>query len=430
MERLEKYGSGALIRERLAAVQGVFPTLNVDMIFNLPGQTLAMLDHDLDVLQSLQRRPGVVLSADDRADRAPQDGEDDGSQRPVAAAPDVRAHPRPAARRPTIRPRPGASRATRACSTSTSSTRTTTSASAAARSATSAARYYSTTFSLNHYCRRVEGGQSGITQRRPVGLHERMRYDYLVRLFGGELRRDYIERRYGRAFWLLLAPELLAMRALGATRHDRDAIRLTHRGMYCWVLMMAEFFNSVNYGARADARAHPRRARGLERGSPGTRDGDRPARPRERVDIDDAGHTRVAGPRQRRALHARTDRRDLRAPPRQPAARHRLRRGAAALGRGRRASWCSPPTASPCSRSSFPAATSVRWRCTARPTTWPSPARSRRYLSLGVLLEEGLEFAVLERVVAGIARAAARSAWWWPPATPRSCGAAKAAAST
>ena len=54
MDRLDKYGSGALIRERLAAVQGVFPTLNVDMIFNLPGQTLAMLETDLDILQSLQ----------------------------------------------------------------------------------------------------------------------------------------------------------------------------------------------------------------------------------------------------------------------------------------------------------------------------------------------------------------------------------------
>ena len=84
-----------------------------------------------------------------------------------------------------------------------------------------------------------------------------MRYDYLVRLFGGELRRDYIERRYGKAFWVYMAPELLAMRALGATRHDADAIRLTRRGMYCWVLMMAEFFNSVN-AVREQMREHIR----------------------------------------------------------------------------------------------------------------------------------------------------------------------------
>jgi coproporphyrinogen III oxidase-like Fe-S oxidoreductase len=112
---------------------------------------------------------------------------------------------------------------------------------------------YSTTFSLNHYCRRVEGGQSGITQRRTLGLKERMRYDFLVRLFGGALKREYIAERYGAAFWLRMAPELVAMRAVGATRHDADALRLTRRGMYCWVLMMAEFFNSVN-----DVREHMR----------------------------------------------------------------------------------------------------------------------------------------------------------------------------
>jgi hypothetical protein len=43
-----------------------------------------------------------------------------------------------------------------------------------------------------------------------------------------------------------MAPELAAMRLIGATRHDRDAIRLTRRGMYCWTLMMSEFFNAVN----------------------------------------------------------------------------------------------------------------------------------------------------------------------------------------
>ena len=54
-----------------------------------------------------------------------------------------------------------------------------------------------------------------------------------------------------------MAPELLAMRMVGATRHDADAIRLTRRGMYCWVLMMAEFFNSVN-SVREQMREHIR----------------------------------------------------------------------------------------------------------------------------------------------------------------------------
>ena len=84
-----------------------------------------------------------------------------------------------------------------------------------------------------------------------------MRYDFLMRLFGGQLKRDTIERRYGRAFALRMAPELAVMRLLGATRHDADAIVLTRLGMYCWMLMMAEFFNAVN-DVRGQMREHVR----------------------------------------------------------------------------------------------------------------------------------------------------------------------------
>jgi len=256
MDRLEKYGSGAQIRERLAAAEGVFPTLNVDMIFNLPGQTLAMLDHDLAALQAL--------------------GVDQVSFYPLMTAPTARhameksmglSDPRlrhAMYERILDRLLPSYRPASAWCFS---------------RSEGMFDEYiidqddyvgigsgafsyvggsmYSTTFSLNHYCHRVEGGQSGITQRRTLGLKERMRYDYLVRLFGGELRHDHVQKRYGRAFALRMAPELAAMRLIGATSHDADAIRLTRLGMYCWVLMMAEFFNSVN-GVREQMREHVR----------------------------------------------------------------------------------------------------------------------------------------------------------------------------
>ena len=257
MERLEKYGDGELIRRRIAAVQGLFPTLNVDMIFNLPGQTLAMLEHDLDVLGGL--------------------GVDQISFYPLMTAPTARhkmeksmgrndaALRHPMYERILERLLGADYHAASAWCFSRNQgmfdeyiidQADYVGVGSGAFSYVGGA-YYSTTFSLNHYCRRVEGGQSGITQRRPVSRKDQMRYDYLVRLFGGELRRDYIERRYGRAFWLQMAPELLAMRAIGATRHDGDAIRLTHRGMYCWVLMMAEFFNSVN-NVREQMREHIR----------------------------------------------------------------------------------------------------------------------------------------------------------------------------
>ncbi len=256
MDRLEKYGNAEQIRQRLAAAQGIFQTLNVDMIFNLPRQTLAMLDHDLDVVHAL--------------------GVDQVSFYPLMTAPSARhamqksmgqSDPRlrhPMYERILDRMLPAYRAASAWCFS---------------RNAGMFDEYIidqddyvgvgsgafsyvggamtSTTFSLQHYCRRVESGLNGVTQRRSLSVHERMRYDFLVRLFGGELSRAHIERRWGRAFALRMAPELLAMRALGATRHDAEGIRLTRRGMYCWMLMMAEFFNSVN-DVRERMREHVR----------------------------------------------------------------------------------------------------------------------------------------------------------------------------
>jgi coproporphyrinogen III oxidase-like Fe-S oxidoreductase len=256
MDRLEKYGSGAQIRERLAGARGIFPTLNVDMIFNLPGQTLEMLDRDVAILLEL--------------------GVDQVSFYPLMTAPTARHKMEKSMGRADERlrhrmyerilerllPRYRASSAWCFSRGEGMFDEYIIDQDDYVGVGSGAFSYvggamYSTTFSLNHYCRRVEGGQSGITQRHPLGTKERMRYDFLVRLFGGELRRDYIAARYGSAFWLRMAPELLSMQLVGATRHDPDAIRLTRLGMYCWVLMMAEFFNAVN-DVREQMRGHIR----------------------------------------------------------------------------------------------------------------------------------------------------------------------------
>jgi len=245
MERYEKYGSGAAIREHLALAQGRIATLNVDMIFNLPGQTLAMLDRDLDELLELgvdqvsfyplmiaptaRRKVERTMGAQDTADRH-------------------RFYER-IVERLQSRYQPASawcfSRGDGMIDEYIIDQEDYVGVGSGAFSFVGGAMY-ATSFSLNHYCRLVENGHTGISERRALGLRERMRYDFLVRLFGGELSRENIEQRYGRSFWLYMAPELAAMRLIGATRHDRDAIRLTRRGMYCWTLMMSEFFNAVN----------------------------------------------------------------------------------------------------------------------------------------------------------------------------------------
>jgi oxygen-independent coproporphyrinogen-3 oxidase len=57
---------------------------------------------------------------------------------------------------------------------------------------------YSMTFSLDHYCRRLEGGHSGIAQRRTLGRKKRMRCDCLLRPCSGALRREDIATPHGR----------------------------------------------------------------------------------------------------------------------------------------------------------------------------------------------------------------------------------------
>jgi coproporphyrinogen III oxidase-like Fe-S oxidoreductase len=256
MERLEKYGSAAAIRERLAAAKGVFPTLNVDMIFNLPQQTIAMLDRDLDDLLELevdQVSFYPLMTARTARRRIEKSmGRNDASQRHEF-------YERILDRLlPTYRAASAwcFSRGEGMFDEYIIEQQDYVGVGSGAFSLVNGAMY-STSFSLHNYCRLVESGHTGVSERRSLGTKERMRYDYLVRLFGGELRRDYIEQKYGRAFWLRMAPELAAMRLIGATRHDGDAIRLTRRGMYCWMLMMAEFFNAVN-GFREQMRGHIR----------------------------------------------------------------------------------------------------------------------------------------------------------------------------
>jgi coproporphyrinogen III oxidase-like Fe-S oxidoreductase len=264
MGRYDSYGSGSVIRDRLAAARGVFQTLNVDMIFNLPNQTLGMLDSDLGILRELQVDQvsfyPLMTAASARRKMEKTLGHADQSRRHDFYAHILRAM-----------------QDDYCASSAWCFSRKDNHAKGEGRvmideyiidqdnyvgMGSGAFSYvngwmYSTTFSINQYRERIAGGQSAITQSKRLTLKERMRYDYLVRLFGLELPHEYVRRKYGRKFWLRMAPELAAMRLVGATRHDTDAIRLTPVGMYCWVLMMAEFFNTVN-AFRDEMRLHIR----------------------------------------------------------------------------------------------------------------------------------------------------------------------------
>jgi coproporphyrinogen III oxidase-like Fe-S oxidoreductase len=53
MDRREKYGSGEEIAASIRRAAGMFATLNVDLIFNQPHQSLASFERDLEIFETL-----------------------------------------------------------------------------------------------------------------------------------------------------------------------------------------------------------------------------------------------------------------------------------------------------------------------------------------------------------------------------------------
>ena len=245
MVRLEKYGCRAEILDHLAAAAGRFKTLNVDMIWNLPQQTAAMLEADLDtLLQSPANQASMypLMTSPAQARR-------------MAKTLGKRHKARMGDYYDRILTRLGASFVPTSAWCFTRGSR------GIDEYIVEAANYvglgsgafsyvdgvlYASTFSLQAYVERIDRGLTGVTGQRRMGVRERMRYDLLVRLFGLRMERDWVRARYGDRFERTLRPELFGLKAVGAIAEDDRGWSLTPRGMFLWVRMMSAFFESVD----------------------------------------------------------------------------------------------------------------------------------------------------------------------------------------
>jgi coproporphyrinogen III oxidase-like Fe-S oxidoreductase len=244
MQRYEKYGSGVEARDHLRRAAGLFPTLNVDLIFNLPHQTLASLERDLQIVRGgganqvsfypLMTSPGVA--------------------RRMAASTGL---PDPRRLRlfyQTILARltPEFKPSSAWCFTrrGEGSDEYIVEADFYVGVGSGAFSYldgtlYATTFCLDTYERRIARGLTGITVQNRLAAGDQMRYSLLVKMFGLRLDRDWALRRYGPRFFRRLWGELRTLEWLGAARRDQNGWQLTERGMYWLMLMMCAFFESV-----------------------------------------------------------------------------------------------------------------------------------------------------------------------------------------
>jgi coproporphyrinogen III oxidase-like Fe-S oxidoreductase len=235
----------------LASARGRFPTLNVDMIFNLPNQTAEILERDLATLRALEVEQisyYPLMTAKSAMRRMAQSlGRVDPTRRHEFYQRILQAL-RPEYDASSVwcfaRRRPAAGAAPLIDEYIVDHANYVGAGSGAFSYLDGV--LYATTFSINQYRRLIADGRSAITQSKRLTRKERMRYDFLVRGFGLSLQYKELRRRHGAAFWLDMAPELAAMRLVGAIRFTVSGIELTDIGRYCWVLMMAEFFNAVN----------------------------------------------------------------------------------------------------------------------------------------------------------------------------------------
>lgn len=257
MGRYETYGSGDQIRERLTATQGRFGTLNVDMMFNLPGQTPASLGADLDTLANqlavdqISYYPLMVAPVARQSIRSQMAR---GQQKETAG------HERRYYRtiRETLTPayRMGSAwcftRGTGAIDEYIVDEEDYVGIGSGAFSYVAGVAS-STTFSIHGYQERMANGRSPIMQARQLGPMEQMRYDFLAKLFGLQMDKSAIERKFGGRFAKTLRMEIAACRLLGYIEDTGTSYELQERGMYLWVVLMREFLTAVN-NLRADMR--------------------------------------------------------------------------------------------------------------------------------------------------------------------------------
>lgn len=245
MERYAKYGSGEAIGRRLGQIAGRFDTLNADMIFNFPSQTPEMLAADLAVIRSLgvdqvTWYPLMVSDATRRKVSRTLGRVRYGRERRYYAEivkgllPMYRLSSAWCfSRQPSLIDEYIVDYAEYAGLGSGSI-------------GYLDGTCYANTFRIPDYIAQVERGEIPLFAARAFSRRDRIRYDFLMQLFGMTLDLRGLKKKYGPAIWRHLWFPLLAFGAAGGLRYRAPIVRLTEAGRYLWVIMMREFFIAVN----------------------------------------------------------------------------------------------------------------------------------------------------------------------------------------
>jgi len=244
VHRSKEYDSSEDIKQRLASIKGMFDTLNVDMIFNFPNQTMEMLADDIEAIKALDVDQvtyyPLMISNCKQKEIEEECGK--GHNLHERQAYDF-----------IVDQLSGQYRSESVWCFSKQS-------GSIDEYIVSHDEYigvgpgswgyingsmYHNTFSVQDYIQRGESGQSPITAYRDFSKRDRMRYKFMLALIAGAISLSDIKNKVGNHFWLFLGGELLSLLLTGALVLHDGKIALTRKGRYYWVILMGTMFSAV-----------------------------------------------------------------------------------------------------------------------------------------------------------------------------------------
>lgn len=245
VQRYHKYGSGGEIVERLHRAQDRFDTLNVDMIFNFPTQTMEMLEKDLQMLidigvDQITYYP-LMVSAYTEGVMRKKLGKVDYSRgnKLYMRIMEMLA--------------PAYKASTAWCFSRNDSMidEYVVEYDEYAGLGSGAIGYlggsaYANTFDIGEYIDKVNRGAFPVIGKKVFSMKERFCYDFLMKLFGLRLDLSKLGEKHGIAPYRFLWAEILFFIASGGLEKNGKILSLTKKGRYYWVLLMREFFIGVN----------------------------------------------------------------------------------------------------------------------------------------------------------------------------------------
>lgn len=263
MDRYEKYGSGQEILERIKEASPYFTSLNVDMIFNFPAQTEDILISDIErVVESgasqttfypLMASPSVERSLARTVGKVDYNREKTYYEiicELLTGAP-YHLFQHGSAWTFNKRDKDGS------CGLIDEYVVDYEEYPAIGSGGITylGSSLYVNTFSVKDYNAAIESGRMSLSGKTSFSKRDRMRYRFMMQLFGLRLDKRQFERDFGCSVDAGLPMEMAFMRVCGAFDHDNaDELTLTAKGRYLLVVMMRQFFIGVN-NLRDQARA-------------------------------------------------------------------------------------------------------------------------------------------------------------------------------